>query len=403
MRCSRSSEASRSSTVAATSSLGVPLSSFGGANDSERLAAYDVARRAVGSGLHGFPVLHDQNRTYQYTAPLLISDGFSIVGSVRPLDQPRGRSSLNIPLPNQVELRLPSGGWLQLPNGLTFGVSLVGLSFDANTTGRVFEPNASATLWTSTFRDISYQNGPGILGSTAVRQGCDVVTFEGFGNWNNLRDCAVNWGGSDNSMANTKLLIDSQRIPNNFLGDTNYLMRMGDLSKTDINGWYLTSEGHSALKVTFTSSQNMLVFTNLFIEGRNSSTPCFGALVRMDHGTTPGAAAGFTQWNSCWFSYAMTAPASGPNAGDLGYVHVTSGYHEFFNCHSRLANANTNTTPVLYATGANTKVVVRNWSGEGNTSITGGGQTTGVAFKPTVRVVGGATADVDSSVNLVTV
>lgn len=386
--------------VAATSPIGVPLSSFGGANDSERLAAYDTARRAVGSGLHGFPVILDQNRTYQFTAQQSISDGFAILGSAIPVDQARGRSSLNIPLGNQVELRLPSGGWLTLPSGNTFGVRLVGLSFDANTTGRVFEPNAAATLWTSVLRDISYQNGPGILGSTATKQGVDVLSVEGFANWNNIRDCVFNLGGSDNTMALTRGLVDSQRVPTNFLGDTNYELKFGDFSKSEIRGLYMTAEGHSAILISNGgTSQNDLKFHHCFIEGRNATTPCFGALVRVD-----GAAnRGYTSWDSCWFANAMTDPASGPNAGDLGYIHLTQGTHIFTNCHFRFANANTSTTTCIYATGSGTKVIVRSCVGEGNGSISGGGQTTGLPFLPRVRVVGGATSDVDTSVQLITV
>lgn len=390
-----------------TSPLGFPLSGFSGANDDARLVNYNNARNAAGSGLHGWPCLLDQNRIYTFTQPITVSDGFSVVGGIRPVDQARGQSSANVPLGVQVNLRLPSaGGWLAFPGGTTFGVSLVGLSFDANSNSRVFAPHSTAVVWTTQLRDVSYQNGPGVIGSSATRMGIDALTIEGWCNWNNLRDVGYNVGGSDAAVNCTKFLIDSP--PTFKARNAGYLVQYTAVSKTDTTGIYMTCEGHSGMLLT--GGNNMLTFKRCFIEGRNegdpdppptghghlASAPCDGALVRIS--------CDYSQWESCWFAHAMINPAGGSNPGDLGYVHITSGTHEFINCHTRLAHVNNPaTTSTIYATGAGTKVIVRNMIGEGQRNLVSGGQSDGVPFKPRVRVVGGATADVDTSVTLVTV
>lgn len=353
-----------------SSPLGAPLSLFGGINDDERLAKYDEARRDPNRPVHGYPVLLDKPRVFEFRAPLTIDDGFCIVGGVRPVDQPRGSK----PIGTQVNLRTDSG-WLRLPDGETFGVALVGLSIDASSKARVFEPNENAVLWTSQLRDISYQNGPGVLGSSSIAQACDVVTFEGFGNFNNLRDVAYNWRGSDNAVACTKLLIDS---PPSFMGPKGYLLRYSALSKSDTSGLYVTADQHSA--VLLEHGNNCAIFTRCFIEGRNAGTPCFGALVR--------AECSFSQWSHSWLSYGMTAPELGPAPDDAGLFHATEGTHELLFCHTKRANGVDARSPFAYATGEGTKLIVRGIVSEDGD-------------RPIVKVEHGAEADCDDSVELV--
>lgn len=358
--------------TAVRSPLGAPLSLFGGLNDDERLATYDAARRDPNRPVHGYPVLLDQPRVYEWRAPLLIDDGFCVVGAVRPQDQPRGSK----PIATQVNLRTDQG-WLELPDGETFGVCLEGLSIDASSKARVFEPNENAVLWTSQLRDISYQNGPGVLGSSAIAQACDVVTIEGFCNWNNIRDRAYHWRGSDNGVVCTKFLIDS---PPSFMGPKGYLVQYSSLSKTDTVGWYMTAEQHSA--VLLEHSNNDAKFARCFIEGRNANTPCYGALIR--------ASCSFSQWMQCWIAYGMSDPAAGPAPDDAGLFHATEGTHELLHCHTKRANGADVDTPFAYGTGPDTHLIVR-----GIVSEQGDGR------RPIVKVENGATADVDSSVELV--
>jgi hypothetical protein len=139
-------------------------------------------------------------------------------------------------------------------------------------------------------------------------------------------------------------------------------------------------------------SNNHLTFEDCVFEGRNATTPCFGALVR--------DASSYSDYINCTFNYAMTAPGSGADAGDLGYIHFTNGTHNLIGCHTRLANANTiATTATVYATGSNTYVNVVGFIGEGNASaLPINTQGTGVRFKPRVVLAGGATGDADSTV-----
>ncbi len=359
--------------LAVSSPLGTPLSSFGGNNDDERLAAYETERRNPNSPVHGWPVILDQPRVYTLNRPIAIDSGFCMVGSVRPVDQARGSK----PIPNQLNLRMPSTakGWLRIPAGQTFGVALIGLSIDANAYSRVFEPT-TGVLWCSTLRDVSYQNGPGIMGSSAQNQPTDAITVEGWCNWNNIRDRAIRIGGSDSAIHPTKLLIDS---PPTIMGPKGYLVQFTSLSKTDVSGFYLTAEQHSGILCDYTNE--FLSFSRMHIEGRNAGKPCYGALVRLS--------CSFSQWVTSWFSYGMTNPAAGANPSDAGLIHCTNGVHEFDHCHTKRATGVPEDRPFIYGTGSGTLIRATNIVGEKYVG------------KPVVRVVNGARAECDDTVKVV--
>jgi hypothetical protein len=216
--------------TAVSSPIGAPLSSFsttapGLSGDDARLYNYDQARRTAGSGLHGYPVVLDQSRVYTFNVPLAISDGFCMIGSVRPTDQATGSK----PIATQVNLRLASsGGWLTVPNGFIEGVGLVGIAFDANANSRVIQAGGSSTNMTAcTFRDLSYQNGPGLFGTLAQHLPITISTLEGFGNFNNLRERAFHLGGSDSAIDFTRANIDTHGDPADFMPIASYMVETG--------------------------------------------------------------------------------------------------------------------------------------------------------------------------------
>ena len=351
---------------------GIAFSSLAGSTDDAKLASY-IAQVSA-STFHGWPLILDESRDYTFTQPVTVFSGFSIIGASRAVDQ--ARSSL--PIPNRVKLRLTSpGGWLNLPNGTVFGLHLQGLSFDANSNSRVFQPNAGCVLWTSVFRDISYQNGPGFLGSSAQYQPWDACSFEGWWNLNNITDRAWNLGGSDSSIAPTRMLIDS---PPTMLGPTGFLISLSSSSKTPIANLYVTADQHSALNITGSDSYSSI--RDCVFEGRNSTTPCYGSLIR--------SSGQFVQLSDSWVSYGMANP-SATGRDDAGMIHVNGGQFEALNLHTRRASGVAESVPFIYATGSGTKVVARNIVGEDYTG------------KPVVRVLNGAVADTDGSVTVVTV
>lgn len=348
------------------------FSEFAGANDDVKLAAF--MSYAAAQTYHGITCMFDEVRTYNFTTPVTIYSGFSIAGPGRQVDQ--GRSSL--PIPNKVNLSM-SGGWLRLPNGTIFGININGVSFDGSSTARVFEPNSSCVMWTSTFRDISMQNLASFIGSLATNQPCDFVCMDGFWNVNNIRETAWHVGGSDCFFKPTGMNLDS---PAANMPVGNYLAMFDAFGVADVSGIYITAEQHSGILIQSTNA-GMLRIHNCVVEGRNAGAPCYGALIRISNGDV--------QLRDNITHYAMSNPA-GSGHTDKGAIHITGGNVQILGCQYRLATGVAESVPYIYVGGG--KVRVRD--------ISTSGTWTG---KPVVAVstAGGGSADVDNSVTMTTV
>jgi hypothetical protein len=350
----------------------IGFSTLAGSTDDAKLATFCGA---YANAAFKPTLVLDEMRAYTFSAQHQIFNGFAMIGGgSRALDQAR---SSNV-LPQVVQLRQTAlRGWLTLPGSSIWGLYLAGLSFDANSSSRLIHPNPSCVIWTSTFRDISYQNGPSLFGAAATKQPMDACVFDGFWNVNNITEQAFNIGGSDCRFTPQLLLLDS---PPTFLKSSSaFLMQLNALSKTTLSNLYITAEQHSALQIPYGNS--MLRLHHCDIEGRNASQPCYGALIV--------SSSSFVQLSDSWIAYGMSKPtATGRN--DAGLIMVTGGRFEALNCHTMRATGVAESVPFLCATGASTKVVVRNIVGEGYTG------------RPVVRAINGAVADVDDSVTLVT-
>jgi hypothetical protein len=84
----------------------------------------------------------------------------------------------------------------------------------------LIHPDPSCLIWTSTFRDISYQNGPSLLGAAATTHPMDTGIFDGFWNINNIIDCAFNIGGSDCRLSPWMLLLNTEIVVRNIVGES---------------------------------------------------------------------------------------------------------------------------------------------------------------------------------------
>ena len=349
----------------------VNFSSLAGATDDAKLATFCTAYKTAAFK----PTLVlDELRAYTFSAQQQVYSGFALVGAGRrAVDQGRTPSVL----PQIVNIYQPSSrGWLTLPNGDIFGLHLGGLSFNANAGSRLFHPNDSCVIWTSTFRDISWQNGASLFGSSTVKQPMTACVFDGFWNVNNVTEQAFCFAGSDCRFVPSILLLDS---PPAMLGPSGFLMQTASQGKTTLANFYVTAQEHSALMMD--GAQTMLRIRDSEFEGRNAAQPCFGALIV--------SLAGHTQLSHSWIAYGMSNPAANGRS-DGGLISVTGGTFEVLNCHTERANGVPETSPFIYASGVGTKVIVRNIVGERYTG------------KPVVRAINGAVADVDASVQLLT-
>lgn len=344
----------------------VPLSSFEGATDDDKLTAF--MSYAGAQTLAGTTVCLDELRTYVFTLKQTLYSGFSITGTPRPQDQARS----SMPVGSRVVLTTP-GGWFALGQPETFGCAFANLSLDGGSEQRLLDGHASHVLWTTVWRDISAQNLGGILGSPRAKLLTTACTVDGWWNVNNVRSAWAHLGGSDCHLSPSMFLLDS---PAALLPDTGFLMRFDSQSKTHLSNFYITAEGHSALHIAG-SGEGAIVITNCEIEGRNTRSPCHGALIRTSdmHVTI----------RDTWLAFAMSNPAL-TGRDDAGYVHAESGSVLLDGVTTARALGVDESVPILFASGG--RHIVRNVRAQGYDG------------KPVVRQTVEGLIDADSSVTV---
>lgn len=351
----------------------VPLRAFDGATDDDKLTAFMTY---AGAQTHkGIACLLDENRQYTFTSKRDTYDGFT-VASPFPTNGDQDRGSH--PNPFSVQLSGFTGGWLSANGAISFGTVLSGLTINCGSSIYIVE--ASGTPWLWRLDSIGFQNGAGVFGDATHNVGIDAVSFTGVWNVNNVVSCAFNVGGSDFHFSPTSLLLDS---PPGVMGATGYLARFTSLTWGHIANWYVTCDQHSGLLVSG-SNDGGVFMSNCIWQGRNATTPCYGALIRTSAGL---------DLNQCHLDYAMTAPASGSNTTDKGYVHVASGgILNAVSCWSKLASGQATSTPMVYVDSGG-YAQIRGWIGL---------DSNGDRYKPTVKQAVDGLIDADSSVTVVT-
>ena len=353
----------------------VLFSTLTGATDDDKLANFMDANRNLATGnLRGLTVVLDEARDYTFTQQQTLYSGFSIRGPFRPQDQSRG----SLPLGNRVLLRMTgtAKGWFIMPSSNVFGVSISNLSIDANSLSRLVEGTSSGVLWTSTFRDISMQNGLAVMGSPTQKLLLTACTIDGFWNVNNVRERAFYIGGSDTFFSPSLFLLDS---PPAFISDSQYLFHANFMEKFIFRNFYITAERHSAILWNGGASSQTAWIENNVIEGRNENTPAYGALIRITGGAV--------DISRNWIAFAMSNPtATGNNDG--GVIHITGGDIFIDACTYRKAASVADTVPFVYISGG--KVRIRNIRGQN------------LSGKPVVYQTVAGLIDADDSVTVVT-
>lgn len=312
----------------------VPLSSFAGATDDDRLSAF-MAWGAAQTH-RGTTVELDEVRDYVFTRRQVLYDGFSLLGSPRPQDQARD----SVPVGQRVVLRT-DGGWFSLGRAQTHGCSLQGLSIDGSAGSRLVDGHRAYVLWTSVFRDISAQNCGGVLGSAGQPLLNTACTVDGWWNVNNVRERAFNLAGSDTFFKPSEMLLDS---PPDLLPDSGFLLSLSHQSKGEVSGIYCTAEGHSGVLL---GGGTGVTFRGNVLEGRNADQPCHGALLRIEGGT----------WmvRDNVLNFAMADPAR-TGRDDRGVVHVAGGNVLIDGVVHEPARGVSAETPLVYAAGGRVRV-----------------------------------------------
>lgn len=311
--------------------------------------------------------------------------GFKLIGAGGPAAVEQIRTGQ--PYASRVNVRLTGTAGTRflfdLASGQTHGVFIQGISFEGNSVSSFIGSTSSGVLWTSTLRDLAFSAFYSVLGSRTHKLLNTSIYCDGYWNINNAYDTSVVVGGSDSIFwVGSQFLIDS---PTTLNGNILYHMWFDYQEKTVVGGAFCTAEQEpAALRVTGSNSGGTdLVFHGMRFEGRNSGQPSYGSVIRIEGGKPT--------FDHCWISYGYAAPGSSGRSGELGVITVLGGEALFENCTYSRATGLDADDPWIGASGASTKVIVRN----ARTADDGGVWSGSV---PLVSLASGATLDHDYSV-----
>ena len=359
---------------------GLPLESFPGATDDDRLGA---AMAHASAQTYKPPILLLENRVYgPFTTPRDLYSGFKLLGGPGFSNQYRGALST----PQRVDVQT-SGAWLRMPGSQVFDVQIAGLSFySQSSTTDFLSGHATGVLWTSVIRDCGWSLFRHVLGSPTQKLLLTAVQFDGWWNINNSRSVAVTIGGSDNVLwVGSQFLLDS---PPAMAGTTPYHMWLDYMEKTTVGNLFCTGEQSPAsVRITGSASTGGLVLLGGRYEGRNQNQPSYGSIIRQE--------GGHVTYRDLWTAYAYANPSSSPRTGEGGVISVLGGRALFDSCWYARAGGSgvAETVPWIYAAGSDTRVRVRDAQVAHD-----GGTFTG---PPRVAATGGAAITTDDSVTVV--
>lgn len=360
---------------------GVRLESFIGATDDDKLTA---AMNYVAAQTYKPAILLSENRLYSFATKRDLFSGLKIIGSQAFSNQYRGALST----PQRVDLNIAGGGaWLNMISSSVFDVEIKNLSFySQSSTTDFMSGHATGVLWTSVIRDCGWSLFRHVFGSPTVKLLLTACDWGGWWNINNSRGTSLHLGGSDNVLwVGNQFLLDS---PSANSGTTPYHMWLDYMEKTTVGHLFCTGEGNPAsVRVSGNDSSGGLVFLGGRYEGRNQNQPSKGSVIRQEGGRVT--------YRDIWTAYGYADPAGSVRTGEGGVVSVLGGTALFDGCWYSRAGASGvgETVPWIYASGANTKVTVR------NAEVTFDGGTW--AGLPRVQAANGATVISDESVTVI--
>lgn len=352
----------------------VYLDSFPGANHDQKLAA---AMSYAASQTYKPAIILGLGR-YDFKQPITAYSGFRLFGGA-PGSYEQVRSGNPMPTACYIDIG-GNGGWLNFPNGNTYGVNIGNLSFNGTATTRWCTPNPAANVVTSVFDNLSFNTFLSIFGSRTVNMPFTISTFSGFWNVNNGRDIQFAMGGSDSSFWETgSINLDS---PEGMRPDDSDLIRFGALSKSTVGPIYLTADRASGAVIS-NSNAGQLIIRSARFEGRNASTPCDGAVLRVTGNS------GY-MLRDCWFAYGMANPPTNGRT-DRGVIHISAGQGFIDGGWYGRADGVNEDVPFVYCDGGSVRI---------QNIATQQGQAWASGKKPVVVQTGTGTVYADNSVTI---
>lgn len=285
----------------------------------------------------------------------------------------------NDPYASRVNVNLAAGSYLfNLPAGNVYGIVVQGIAWDGDSGSSWIGSTNGGVVWTSVFRDLSFNDFYSVLGKYSQKLLNNACLFDGYWNINNSHHAAVTVGGSDSSFwEGTTCLIDS---PTSINSSIPFHVFFDFQEKSNVGGLYVTCEQMpGGIRVDGSTSTERLAFYGTRVEGRNDGQPSYGAVMRVEGGTV--------LLNDCWFAYGLSDPGLTGRSDEGGLLTIQGGNVRINNPTFNFATGkNTSSDPLIYVNGTLTPdVTIRNMHVEDS----------GV---PYVRATNGAEIDADDSV-----
>lgn len=374
----QTAEAALSAVGSATGAPGiVQLDSFAGANDDAKLTAaltYAAAQAQI-------PYIQFPARTVSLNQGGRVPfTGMKLIGP-----NSDGPKNLEISSGKPVNHRVSLGAGITTgtnalfhSTGQIYDIYVANLAFQNNLTAQ-FWSQPAGTLYACEFHSLTFYGMKNVFGTPTQKALLTQVSFTG--HWTVLawNEQQFTMGGSDNEFWMGGYC--NLNAPSGTGGAGRFQIEFSTMSKSNVGRIYNTAE-NGWLGTRVTGSGEGLTFFGSTFEGRAAGNPCDGATVRVEGGNVTFFAP--------WLAYAMANPTA--NSGtSAGVIHVTGGNVVIDRPYYKRATAVAESVPMVYATGATTKITVRSAAVLGWTGL------------PVVRAVAGASATVDSSVTLVTV
>lgn len=323
----------------------VLVDTFPGSSDDARLTA---ACTAMAAETYPRTIMHDA-REYTYNSVNRAEyEGMRIAGPKGYSNPERGGDKMGC----RIDLN-GTGPWFKSDSEI-FTVTFTDLSFVGGTNSSVL--GGTGNHYCLEMSGIYSSGLRSILGTYASKFLITAAFFHGTWEINNCYDTAFHLGGSDNTLWENGMLLDSGTAFNSAGGSAGHPHLWNDgLDKTTVGPLYITSEGnwagirHNGAALGSTSSnQGYVIYRGLRLEGRNPGAECNGPIF-----TQTG---GIVEITSSWIAYAM---AAGITASNKGVIQQSGGQLDVNGVTFDTGNSTDNTMPFIHTDSAGDCQVTR--------------------------------------------
>jgi hypothetical protein len=310
------------------------LSSFAGASDDAKLAAFKTFSQTQITAGHRVGCIIDGDRTF--TAELAEWSGMALAQTLGPTSLMDQEVSFGY-APGKITLNCPTGKWIT-NTGTVYNTYIGNMAlYCAAQNTQAF--SSTGNKYACVMENISCYGMKSVCGNSAEKYLITQCHLKGLWTVITFRDTPFNFGGSDNDLFPNSMNIGSTLAPTS---GHKYHMVCDGLAKTNIGPVYHTVYANWCSVLVKNDLSTGLVFNGGRHEGLNNANPADAALIRVEGGAPI--------FNEPWLAYAMSNPTANGRS-EKGFIHVTGGDVTVNGPSVDYATAVAQTTPILHVEG----------------------------------------------------